>query len=30
MGVPFSETCSVLAAVEEPEDQNVDNYHNLS
>jgi len=28
--VAFSETCSVLASVEKPEDQNIDNYHNLS
>lgn len=28
--VAFSETCSVLASVEKPEDQNIDNYRNLS
>jgi hypothetical protein len=28
--VPFNETCCVLASVEEPEDQTVDNYHNVS
>jgi hypothetical protein len=28
--VQFSDTCSVLASVEKPDDQNVVNYHNFS